>query len=98
MFIIFMVFVQLVLLNMLIAIMGSSVATVEELKHAAGLHSKCELILDSWAFMKDTQRKDVKMFPRSFPLHIIKDVTKARTKKKKTKDQSVKKINALEGA
>jgi hypothetical protein len=48
MFIVFMVFVQLVLLNMLIAIMGDSVQTVNAQKSAAGLHAKCELIMDCW--------------------------------------------------
>lgn len=77
MFIVFMVFVQLVLLNMLIAIMGESVVTVNAHKNAAGLHSKCELILDCWAFMNKAQLSEGKVFPRSFPLHMHPDRTKA---------------------
>lgn len=44
-FVFFMVLVQLVMLNMLIAIMGDSVAQVQEDQHAAGLHSRAQLIL-----------------------------------------------------
>jgi hypothetical protein len=44
-FVIFMVIVQLVMLNMLIAIMGDSVAQVQEDQKAAGLCSRAQLIL-----------------------------------------------------
>ena len=88
MFIVFMVFVQLVLLNMLIAIMGDSVATVNAHKNAAGLQAKCDLIIDCWAFMNKMELDDVKVFPRSFPLHMNPD----RTKLAKPVEQKVGKM------
>lgn len=45
-FVLFMVIVQLVMLNMLIAIMGDSVAQVQEDQKAAGLCSRAQLILN----------------------------------------------------
>ena len=71
-FILFMVFVQLVLLNMLIAIMGESVATVNLQRKGAGLEAKASLILDCWDFMSDEALQDKKNFPGSFPLAKVK--------------------------
>jgi hypothetical protein len=70
MFIVFMVFVQLVLLNMLIAIMGDSVQTVNAQKSAAGLHAKCELIMDCWCERDKRIHIDI-LLRHSIPRRII---------------------------
>ena len=92
MFIVFMVFVQLVLLNMLIAIMGNSVEVVKAEEVAAGFQAKCELIVDCWEAMSPTELlTNAKLFPRSFPLPVDPPKRKERKQRSKPVENKVTK-------
>ena len=67
-FVTFMIFVQLVMLNMLIAIMGDSVAAVKAQAEAAGNAARADLIVEMSTFMSKKDAANKKHFPRTFVL------------------------------
>ena len=67
-FITFMIFVQLVMLNMLVSIMGDSVAAVKSQGGAAGDAARAELVMEISTFMTEEEAHDEKNFPRTFTL------------------------------
>ena len=73
-FVIFMVIVQLVMLNMLIAIMGDSVAQVQQDQKAAGLCSRAQLILtcqdSQWSGVVDQVKQEIKQQKKQQSLEL----------------------------
>jgi hypothetical protein len=67
-FVTFMVFVQLVMLNMLIAIMGDSVASVKAQGEASGDAARADLVVEISTFMTREDAEDRNRFPRTFTL------------------------------
>lgn len=77
-FVLFMIIVQLVMLNMLIAIMGDSVAQVYEDQKAAGLYSRAQLILtcQDCGHQSDIKNQHDKHVSKFFPVPVASETTK----------------------